>query len=289
MRHLARRHFHWTDTTREFPRLPFSAGDRVPSDTAQPPGPRETFLAELPRIERIVASISRRNGLSADDAEEFAAVVNMRLIENDYAVLRKFEGRSALATYLTVVIANIYRDFRIEKWGKWRPSAAAKRLGQVAVRLETLLYRDGYRLHEAIELLHTTGFAANGDTELKRLAAELPERYNPRKAARAVGIQVEAADRADLGLDRDEHLQAAEVARAALRDALETLPAEDRIILRLRFWDGLSVPDIARALELETKRLYRRIDAMLECIRPVLEARGVDRERALQLAAEAWP
>ena len=40
-------------------------------------------------------------------------------------VLRKFEVRSSLRTYLTVVVNRMYIDGRVKQWGKWRPSAIA--------------------------------------------------------------------------------------------------------------------------------------------------------------------
>jgi hypothetical protein len=53
----------------------------------------------------------------------------LKLIENDYRILRSFEGLASLGTYLTTVIARLFLDFQIHEWGRWRPSAAATRLG----------------------------------------------------------------------------------------------------------------------------------------------------------------
>jgi len=41
--------------------------------------------------------------LSAGDREDLAAEVMLTIIDNDYAVLRNFRGKSSLATYLTVI------------------------------------------------------------------------------------------------------------------------------------------------------------------------------------------
>jgi len=74
----------------------------------------ETLYSEhLPRIDRILAVLARRNGLSADVADKFATWAKTRIIENDYAVLAKFRGRSSLATYLTVVLARLCREYRV--------------------------------------------------------------------------------------------------------------------------------------------------------------------------------
>src|SRR6266498_2338556 len=77
------------------------------------------FLSQLGWIERVVAAICRRHGLARDDAEDFASWTTLKLIENDYAVLRKFRGESAVTTYLAVVIAMLFRDYRTHRWGRW--------------------------------------------------------------------------------------------------------------------------------------------------------------------------
>lgn len=64
--------------------------------------------------------------------------------------------------------------------------------------------------------------------------------------------------------------------RAALRSAIERLDTTDRVLLRLRFEDGLSVPEIARLRgERSPFVLYRRIDRLLVELRRSLKAAGI--------------
>ena len=239
--------------------------------------PQSTFLAQLGLIERIVASIARRHAMAPDDADEFASWTKAKLIENDYAVIRKFEGRSSISTYLTVVVANLFRDFRVHLWGRWRPSVAAKRLGGVAVRLETLLHRDGHTLAQAIEVLRSAGVTAPSDRELRELAARLPERARATEAGEAALASAPAQEEADDELWTSEQMHEWEAARGSLERALGHLPAQDQLILRMRYWEGFTIAEIARTLRLEQKPLYRRIDHDLERLRGLLEAEGVDR------------
>src|SRR5688500_13091248 len=65
--------------------------------------------------------------------------------------------------------------------------------------------------------------------------------------------------------------------RRALVGALRELPTSDRLLLRLRFEDGRSVPEIARLVgEASPFRLYRRIDRILAAVRRVLQAEGIE-------------
>src|SRR5918999_3660584 len=134
------------------------------------------FVQHLPYIERTVAALSRRYGLRGDDADDFASWAKMRLIENDYAVLGKFRGGSSLPTYLTVVLSMLGREYLVHQRGRWRPSAAARRAGPLATRLETLIYRDHLSLGHAAERLRTSGETTLSDRDLAALLATLPRR-----------------------------------------------------------------------------------------------------------------
>src|SRR5436190_23742802 len=113
----------------------------------------ELFLANLGLVDRIVAFVCRRNHYRDDEAEDLAGHVRLKLIENDYAILRKFEGRSSFSTYLTTVIQRLSFQYRVQMWGKWRPSAEAQRIGEAGITLERLMTRDGLTFHEALETL----------------------------------------------------------------------------------------------------------------------------------------
>jgi RNA polymerase sigma factor (sigma-70 family) len=64
--------------------------------------------------------------------------------------------------------------------------------------------------------------------------------------------------------------------RATIDAALARLDTEDRVILRLRFEDDVSVPEIARLLRLGSPfALYRRLKRILTTLRKALEAGGI--------------
>jgi RNA polymerase sigma factor for flagellar operon FliA len=215
--------------------------------------------------------------------------VSERLIQDDYAVLRKFRGESAIATYLTVVVAMILRDFRVRRWGRWRPSAAARRSGTVAVRLEALVYRQGCQLEEAIRIVKASGETSLSARELTALFAGLPRRTPMRLLDVGADSLQELAsnDRADDSLE-DSMLSAERAATdRALRDALLRIPSDDRVLLQMRYWEGMSIADIARALHIPQKPLYRRVEQAVASLRPLLEAAGVSADTARELIESA--
>ncbi len=248
--------------------------------------PRELFESHLGEIERIVGWIARRACLVGDDAEEFRSWVHVKLMENDFRVLRSHSGRSTLGTYLAVVVQNLARDFKSKRWGRWRPSAAAERRGVTAVQLETLLYRDGFSLSEATEMLRRHHGVRMSAGEIGALAAELPQRSRPATEGGEAVETAPAADRADEAALRAEARARLAEARRALSDALAELDSEDRLILRMHYERGLTIAAIAAALGLVQRRLYTRREASLRSLRAGLEKRGL--EPALTLEALRW-
>lgn len=244
------------------------------------------LLEHLDFIERTVASVARRNAVAQWDAEDLAGQVKLRLIARDYAVLRRFEGRSRLTTYLTTVIHNIFRDFRIQRWGKWRPSAAAKRLGDLGVQLEALLYRDRFGAREAFAILRDRFEVEATDRELESMAGRLRPRTTRRIETDADLARLESADRGDQGIRQRERSEAMSRVAGALRKVLASLEPEDRLILRMRFVDGLTIRAIAAGLDLQQRPMYTRVQRLLVEVRRRIELEGIACDEALDLLGE---
>ena len=250
-----------------------AAGLALPSG-ADSSAAERFFLSQLPTIERIVAFVCRRNRLPDAEADDFRSLIQLKLIENDYEVLRRFGGRSSLRTYLTVVIQRRFLDYRISEWGKWRPSAGARRLGPIAVDLERLTGRDGLSRDEAIESLATRPGGPSRE-ELLDAYRRLPGRAPRWRVGEESVQEVPAPEDVEREVFRREVQPSGQKARLGLRAAVSDLPPQDRLILRMRFEEGFTVAEIASALRLAQKPLYRRIDTILGSLRRRLEADGL--------------
>jgi len=236
-----------------------------------------TFLENLRTIVRIASFVARRNHLNTDEANEFVQEVQARLIYDDYAIIRKFESRSSFSTYLTTVIVRLFQQWRVELWGKWRPSAEARRLGDKAITLERLLTRDGFTFDEAVKVLTTPASSPYTKAELEAIYVRLPLRA-PRPmlvsddaAPDMIAVDADADDRVEMH-DRE---RAARNVAAAVDHLLESMDPEDRLILQLRFWQALKVPEIAQRLQMEQKKIYKRLDRLFVAMRHALEEAGV--------------
>jgi RNA polymerase sigma factor (sigma-70 family) len=239
--------------------------------------PRQLFESHLDVIDRAIRRVCRDVRLAGADAEDFASTAKLALLANDCAVLTKFEGRSSLATYVTVVVRRLFADQRRAE-GRFTASTEARRRGEHAVLLDRLLHHERNTFAEAAAIVKQQ-HPEVAVSELREIADVLPDR-----AARPRLIHIEEDDAAEIAggdaadarvLERDTRERSAAVS-AVVSAAMASMSAQDRVLLRLRFAKGAAVSDIARALGVEQRPLYRRIDSLLAGIRRALQQAGVD-------------
>lgn len=240
--------------------------------------PREFLADNLDLVERVLQWVKRRRCISHEDAEELRSIAFLKLIDNDYAVIRDFRGHSSVRTYLAKVVERLALDYRNRKWGKWRPSRSARRLGDVALQLDALISRDGRSTVEAVEMLHTIHQGTMTREHLEELADRLPARRLRRFESSDTLRYLAADERADDLMWQSERDRLTANASRELATLVGTLPSEERLILRLRFERGFKISRIATELGLEQKPLYRRVDRCLRKLRRGLEAQGICKE-----------
>jgi RNA polymerase sigma factor for flagellar operon FliA len=233
------------------------------------------LLEHLALIDQIVRTTGRRRHLSAEQ-EEFAGFVRLRLIEDNYAVLRKFQHRSSMRTYLAAVIERLSLDFCVERWGRWRPSAVAERLGPVAVLLERLVTRDGHTLGEAMEIVQTGHASEMSPGELREIWAQLPARIKTTEVGEDAAAAVASTHSSETNVEDAELLANVGRLERALRAAFADVPDQDRVLVALRFDQELSMVEIARLTGSSVPTLHRRLDRTIKQLRRALAAAGFD-------------
>ncbi|HEX2120853.1 MAG TPA: sigma-70 family RNA polymerase sigma factor [Thermoanaerobaculia bacterium] len=239
--------------------------------------PEEIYLQELSTIERIASFVARRNHANQDEVDEFTQEVCVRLFDDDYAIIRKFRDRSSISTYLTTVISHLFHHWRIAQWGKWRPSAEAMRLGPKAVVVERLLTRENYSLDETVKILTTRSDSPYTLGEIEAIYLRLRPRHPRLKiisddpSAEGIGVEPEAEGR----VERRDRERTARTAAEVIDQLTPSIKQLDLLILQMRFGHALTVPEIARRLHLDQKKVYKRLDQLRKILQKRLEAAGV--------------
>jgi RNA polymerase sigma factor (sigma-70 family) len=249
--------------------------------------PGEFFLRHLDVINHAIRVACRRASLRDGELDDFASHLRLKLIEGDYAVIRKYEQRSSFMAFISVVIQRALLDYRIAQWGKWHASTQARRLGDVGITIEAILVRDGKTIDEALPALLRRWPELTRD-RVRGILDTLPARtLRPRdvsldEAADAIGATAESIGEAAFEADR---LELSRRIGAIVRETMNDLDECSRAIFRLRFQGGMSVADVSRTLKIDQKPLYRRIQHALAALRERLEAAGITSDAAIEVLA----
>lgn len=255
-----------------------------PTAPAAPASPGRALLeSHLDLIQKKLLHLSRRSGLPEHEAEELRSWALFKLVEDDSRILASWEGRSSFPTFLTVVLVNLMRDYRTHVWGKWRPTAAARRRGPAAVLLERLHQRDGLPLEEAIERMRAEHGISLSVAELERMAAALPRRIERRRVGEEELVRVPVDGQVESRVVDGERARIAARLRELLLPLLKSLPASDCLLLRLHYWDGLSMAAISPLLNRPQRELYTARDRCLKRLRRSLEEAGMSPDQVREL------
>ncbi|HEY0143836.1 MAG TPA: sigma-70 family RNA polymerase sigma factor [Thermoanaerobaculia bacterium] len=243
---------------------------------------RDLFEEQLETIERAIRRVSIAGRLTGADAEDFASNVKVALLDGE--ILRRWEGRSSLLGYVTIVVRRMLVDQKRAE-GRWVVSAEAKRRGEAAVLLDRLLHHERRPFDEAAAIVMER-HPGTTVAQLRETAAALPERA-PKPRLVEMGEDAEerfagstSAD--ERVMDRDRDARAMSASRA-VSDAMASMTVEDRVILRMRFTNGASIAVIARALGIEQRPLYRRVETLLARLKHALAAAGLDASSVVDL------
>lgn len=223
-----------------------------------------------------------------EDAREAFVFVCERLVEQRHARLRHFDpqGSATFSTWLRIVAADLSLDWRRRRYGRPRLFQALRTLPPLHQAFFKARYAHGLTAGEAHGLL-ATGCEPVSAAELHAAEAEVERRLTWRhrlaiatRPAIATPESVEAlADKGQEFPDIDGQRPDAEFLsrrRAAeVRRAIGRLPPADRLLVRLRFEQELTLREVARAAGLkDAQAADRHLRSILARLRVALEPTG---------------
>ena len=212
------------------------------------------ILAHLP----LVRSLARRYANRGESLDDLVQVGTVGLIK---AVDRYDPARGhALASFAApTILGEIRRHFRDRAWSVRPPRSLQDAHAQVSEAVERLSGELGHTPSVA-EIARDTGLEPDDVLDATLVGGA----YRPLSLSRPpAGSDDE--DPIELGTD-DGGFEAAED-RAALGGGLSRLPARERVILHLRFSEGLSQSQIAERVGISQMHVSRLIRRALETLR----------------------
>lgn len=159
---------------------------------------------------------------------------------------------------------------------RWRPSAAAKRRGAVAIEIERLVARDGWPLAQAIDCLHVK---LGGTVSRRALDFAIDDlRLNPPLRV-VTGVNLDGLPSSSMPPEAEFLGEEAAVKRfriaARLQAAYQALDLLDQRILALKFARGMTMAEIGRRLDASTDGVQKRYQRLKCKLRVRLAADGI--------------
>jgi len=234
------------------------------------------YKDHLKQISEVISIICRKHAMRGDEEKDFAQQVHLQLIENDYKILRSYKGNSSLKTYLHTVISRIFIDqVRV----KWHPSAEAKRIGETAVELEKLIYRNQYSVHEACQILAANPSTAIDENAahdmLGRLHVRTPRLNKVDDSEKRLLILPDPAPDPETLIAHKQFLRKKQQMIAIIGNIIPSLSTEDKLLIKLLFLSGHRISEIARLLGKDDHQLYKRTKSILQKMREAVADAGL--------------
>ena len=244
----------------------------------------DLFLAEYSST---ILKVVRHIEHDSDSVPDCFQFVCERLSANSFRRLRKFRdgGPAVFSTWLRAVVRNLCLDWRRKQFGRQRLFKSISRLSGLDQEVFRHLYQKRESFDEALESLRSS-FPNLTPAQLVESTARIDRELKPkqRKLLDAQHYQQFSPGTTSLGetdvAGRDvwdpapnPEAQVVFAQRAtALRRALSQLPQRERLLIRLRFEQELTLEQVAKLMDLgNAQRVERQIKAVLEKLRKELE------------------
>jgi len=210
------------------------------------------------------------------------------LSNNGFRRLLRFrpDGTARFQTWLAAVVSNLCVDWRRQQHGRFRPIQAVSRLPELDQLVYRYMYVRGMPREECLRALEAR-FPGLTEQKLSEVNSRLFSLLTPRqrwqlstRVAEPLSLDdgppsdhdMTAFQAEEPGPGPDELAQT-EQERSMLEAAMARLPAQQRLLLRLRYQQDLTLEEIARLTRLpDPFRANRQIQAALEALAEIVKS-----------------
>jgi DNA-directed RNA polymerase specialized sigma24 family protein len=234
-----------------------------------------------PRLLQLIEMCGVRD---RDDVMDLYVHVCERLAADDCARLRKHDpGKGSLGAWLNTVVRRMLVDWVRSNVGRKRLFGSIRALSAIDQQVFELYYWRRQPPSAIADLVAGAGGRGIGlaavFASLERVERALTERQRvdlmtmtARASAALPLVDEDGEPLADVMSETPDPEAALLTATRdrSLTDALQALAAEDRVIISMRYLDGLTLPEIRRALHLDSLSADR-VSAIMAALRQVLE------------------
>jgi len=239
---------------------------------------REGWAKFLRQYSPLIFQTCQFSTIDADHAADCFLFVCEQLNRDNFRRLLRFrpEGAASFSTWLRVVVRNLCLDWRRKEFGRPRPFRSIARLSQLDGEVYRCRYEQGLSLDETFISLRPNFPGLTAD-QLAAAEMQVQESLNSRQlwlmSTRKGDLRMQESsidvinEPVDPRPDQESSLADREQ-QDRLRRAVGKLAKGERLLIRLRFEQGLSLEEIAGLTGLgDAQRVHRRIAGVIEKLR----------------------
>lgn len=245
--------------------------------------PREGWVEFLTEYSPILYQTARNCTSTDDDAADCYVNICEQLAQNNFRRLLRFNpaGTASFITWLRVVARNLCIDWHRKRSGRFRTFKSLR--SRSALELEVYYHRFVHNVppQEALARLEPL-FPGVSMADLRTIEESIHQSLSSRQqwilssrtASLAAPVAVAGEEEGigtievpDPSPDQEERIKSKQE-QARLQKAITSLPAEERLLLQLRFEQDLSLDEIAKLRGLgDAQRCHRALAAILKKLR----------------------
>ncbi len=250
------------------------------------PNSRHAWVDFLDTYSPVLYQTARACTTSDDDAADCYLHICQRLAAGGYRRLLKFkpQGKASFTTWLRVVARNICLDWHRSQSGRHRPFKFLQRLSPLEIEIYNQRFVGGASPEETLQRLGPL-FPGVSLSDLKdieeRLQGSLSSRQQwilaTRKQPEFSASVAVAGEEEESGVNvpdpgPSQETRFVEQERLSrLESSVGSLPAQERLLVQLRFEQDLSLEEIARVCGLnDAQQVHRRLTAILKKLRTAM-------------------
>ncbi len=240
-------------------------------------------------------AFSQKNHIDTEnEALELSNRVLDQLTKNDFRVMKRFQKKSRLSTYLSTIIANQAIDLIRKKRGRNREKERAKQFGELGNQIYQKIVVQGLSAEKTYSELLSTHQLKPSRTDFDLIVEKIRgSRQNPVEINRfeSNSINPDKTPKAESweeiiskNENNPEEITIKKTQQQKVEKTLsliiKELKGEERLILRMRYpaskEDPMDVEAIASKLGISKKAVYKRINRILNKCRTIMGKKGID-------------
>jgi RNA polymerase sigma factor (sigma-70 family) len=238
----------------------------------------------------LLSRVARLFGRNADQVGEVFLFVCEGLARDDFRRLRRFkpDGPARFSTWLYAVARHLCLDWHRREWGRQRVFESVAHLSGLDREVFRQVFEAGLPLDEALPPIRRR-FPTASREELEESVRRVDDVLSPRQRCLLSSRRTRVESLGGVGDGEDarprrevpdpspdpEALAARGEERATLARAFARLAKSDRLLIRLRFGQGLTLEQVARVTGSgSAQAVDRRIREILKHLRKEMTAGG---------------